>query len=68
MLSAHQDGRVGHRQLFGDKVNLISGALYLGFVKQIVRLVIPIWLALPGDARGSIELWSGNPARVVRPL
>jgi len=49
-------------------VNLICDARRLGFIKQFVGLVFSIWLTLPGQARGSIELWSGNPARVVRSL
>lgn len=66
MLFAHKDGRVGHRQLSGDEVNLISDAPHLAFSEQSVGLVFTSWLALRGDVCGSIEPWSGNPARVLR--
>ena len=68
MLFAYQDGRVGHRQLFGDEVNMVSGTPYPAYIMQFVELAFTAWLALQGAMSGSSDLWSGSPARVVRSL
>ena len=66
MLSAHQDGRVGHRQLSGDEVkSRVQPSIIV--VNQTVNPAFNEWLETFAQDSGPVELLSGNAPATLAP-